>query len=303
MCGDVTFMDSGRHAAVGDRVVDETNKRKIFRSSTLAGTVLFLTMALIASFMSAQVNMLTSHNDISRTGQNLNETILTPANVNTVQFGKLFSRPVNGAIYAQPLYVSQLNMLSKGTHDVIYVATSADMVYAFDADTNGGVNAKPLWQTSLLTSGLTLQYGVLGTPVIDLSSDTIYLVSSEDQGSTYIFRLHALDIRTGLEKLGAPVPIEGSIVRTGSGSVNGILGFRRVLSSTAAPGCCFLNGAKMLYIAFGSFRATMVFGMDGYFRIPRINCRRSISSARPGTVVEAGSGWAERASPQRSTTL
>ena len=110
----------------------------------------------------AQVNVLTQHNDNARIGDNLQETILTPSNVNPTQFGKLFSRPVNGEIYAQPLYVSQLAIPGKGTHNVVYVATTGDIVYAFDADTNGGANAAPLWQTSLLTNttprGLTPQF-------------------------------------------------------------------------------------------------------------------------------------------------
>jgi hypothetical protein len=88
-----------------------------------------------------QVNVLTAHNDIARTGQNLNETILTPSNVNTTQFGKLFSQHITGRLYAQPLYVAQVAIPNKGTHNVIYAATPSDQVYAFDADTNGGTNA------------------------------------------------------------------------------------------------------------------------------------------------------------------
>src|SRR5271170_3481231 len=221
---------------------------------------------LVGGSATAQVNVLTAHNDIARTGQNLNETILTPSNVNYTQFGKLFSQPVTGAVFAQPLYVSQVAIPGKGTHNVIYVApasgdvngaeegTVGDMVYAFDADTNGGINANPLWQVSLLTNTApagtyTVNYGVLGTPVIDLASQAIYLVSSEFQGSTQIYRLHALDITTGAEKFGAPIQIHASVPGTGSGSTNSVVTLDDE-SNLQRPGLLLVNG--VLYIAFGS---------------------------------------------------
>ena len=105
----------------------------------------------------AQTNVVTQHNDIGRTGQNRNETILTPANVNSSSFGKLFSFPIDGRAYAQPLYVAGLTM-GAGTpqagtrHNVVFVATEHDSVYAFDADNNGGSNSSPLWKITLLDS-------------------------------------------------------------------------------------------------------------------------------------------------------
>ena len=93
---------------------------------------------------SAQVNVTTYQNDIGRTGQNLSETILNTSNVNATQFGKLFSQPVDGQVYAQPLYLYGITV-NGATHNVIYVATENDSVYAFDADTNGGTNSSPLW--------------------------------------------------------------------------------------------------------------------------------------------------------------
>ena len=98
------------------------------------GAVSLCLVMLVSGPARAQVNVLTAHNDIARTGQNLNETNLTPANVNSTQFGKLFSQNVNGIPLAQPLYVSQVTIPGKGVHNVVYVATSADAVYAFDGN-------------------------------------------------------------------------------------------------------------------------------------------------------------------------
>src|SRR5712691_1931823 len=105
--------------------------------------------------VSAQVNVLTYHNDFARTGQNTNETILTPANVNTNTFGKVFSYPVDGQIWGQPLYVSGLAIPGQGTHNVIFVATMHDSVYALDADSNTGPNGGVLWQVNFGTSVAT----------------------------------------------------------------------------------------------------------------------------------------------------
>jgi hypothetical protein len=213
-----------------------------------------LVLALLGTYASAQVSVLTSHNDIARTGQNINETILTPSNVNPTQFGKLFSVSVTGTVNAQPLYVSQVAIPGKGTHNVLYAVTSGDFVYAFDADNNGGVNATPLWSLSLLTNSSTsgtlqVRFGITGTPVIDLASQTMYLVSSEIQGSADIFRLHALDITTGAEKFGGPVLIQGSVAGTGNGSVSGALAFDASYE-LERPGLLFLNG--IVYVAFAS---------------------------------------------------
>src|SRR6266481_2106554 len=155
--------------------------------SILAWTILFAVCPTARS----QTNVTTHHNDISRTGANTAETVLTPQNVNTTTFGKLFSHPVNGQVYAQPLYVAGVTMgagtvQSGTTHNVIFVATEHDSVYAFDADNTTGANANPLWAISLLDSAhgatsaattlpsddvgngaLLPEIGITSTPVID----------------------------------------------------------------------------------------------------------------------------------------
>ncbi len=110
----------------------------------------FLALLLISAWLPAQTSVLTYHYDNSRSGLNSNETILTPANVGSSQFGRLFSQPVDSFVYAQPLYVPHLAIPGKGKHNVVFVATEGDSVYAFDADSNNGANAKPLWHASLI---------------------------------------------------------------------------------------------------------------------------------------------------------
>ena len=172
--------------------------------------------ALLARFTPAQSNVVTYGYDISRSGLNPNETTLTPSNVNTSQFGKLFSNSVDGQIYAQPLYVHGLAIPGKGTHNVVFVATENDSVYAFDADSNSGANASPLWQVSVIdtahgaASGATPVtttdvnctnirpiYGISGTPTIDLTRGTMYLAAESKENGSILNRLHVLDITTG----------------------------------------------------------------------------------------------------------
>ncbi len=215
---------------------------------------------------SAQVNVLTYHNDNARTGQNLQETVLTPANVNSTQFGKLFTHAVDGYVYAQPLYVSNVAMPNNGTHNVVYVATEHDSVYAFDADDRLGSNASPLWKASFVNARARVhtvpardvgandvvpEMGITGTPVIDATSGTLYVVANtkEYQGRShaYVYRLHALDIATGAEKFGGPVVISASVPGTGDGGTTDVLDPLRHLQR---PGLLLVNG--VVYIAFGS---------------------------------------------------
>lgn len=204
----------------------------------------------------AQVNFLTQHNDSFRTGANLNETILNTSNVNVNQFGKLFSRRVDGQIYAEPLFVSNLTIPGKGAHNVVYVATAHNSVYAFDADNPAA--STPLWVTNLgpsvyfkqvsLDINLRPEMGIISTPVIDANSRTMYVVAYTSEAGTQVYRLHALDITTGSEKL-TPAVIQGSVQGTGPDNVNGTITFNPV-HQLQRPALLLSNG--ILYIGFGS---------------------------------------------------
>ncbi|HTW57383.1 MAG TPA: hypothetical protein VMD99_04610 [Terriglobales bacterium] len=187
-------------------------------------TVLVLLLVMLCAASSAQVSVLTHHNDLSRTGQNLSETYLTPSVVNVERFGQLFSQSLDGMAVAEPLYVPNLQ-INGATHNVVFIVTLHDGVYAFDADSNTGSNASPLWYTSLIDPpNVTTvpigdqgcvghnftEMGILGTPVIDPTSETMYLVAKTLESGNYVFRLHALNILTGQEMFGGPVEIQAS---------------------------------------------------------------------------------------------
>ena len=199
----------------------------------LAPLICFTLFAVVAS---SATDVVTYHNDIARTGQNLQEIILTTSNVNSSSFGKLFTFPVDGIIDAQPLYLSAVSIPGKGTHNVAYAVTENDSVYAFDADLG-----TPLWHVSVLESGevpsddrgcsqISPQIGITSTPVIDRSSGphgTIYVVAmSKNSNSTQYFqRIHALDITTGQEEFGGPVAVQAKYPGTGDNSHNGYVVF------------------------------------------------------------------------------
>ena len=215
-----------------------------------------------ASVAAAYTGMLMYHNDLARTGQNLSETILTPSNVNSTQFGKLFSYPVDGATYAQPLYVQSVTIPGQGVHNVIYVATEHDSVYAFDAD---GKVSTPFWHVSFLnpSAGITPvpppspddafpggEIGITGTPAIDPGSGTIYVVSYTLENNQAVYRLHALDLATGAEKLGGPVVITATVDGTGDGTDGqGHVAFDPAWH-LQRQALLFLNG--VVYIGFAS---------------------------------------------------
>jgi len=204
--------------------------------------------------------VLTFHNDNARTGQYLTESCLTPNSVRTPGFGLLFVLATDGKVDAQPLFMPSVLIPGKDVHDVLFVATEHDTVYAFDADNNVGPNADPLWQTSLLgpnespsdprhCDSITPEIGVAGTGVIDPSTNTLYVVAMSKSDTAYVQRLHALDITTGGERPGSPVVIQATYPGTGlsSDGVNDI--FDPSLYKQRA-GLLLANG--QVYTAWGS---------------------------------------------------
>ena len=192
--------------------------------------------------------VLTYHNDDSRDGAFTQETILTPSVVNSSQFGKLRSYQVDGQIYAQPLYVPQLN-INGATHNVVFIATENDTVYAVDPDQS----ISPLWQVSLGapsprndTEGISPSIGVTSTPVIDITTGTMYVLATTNSGPFY---LHALDITSGNEKFGGPVAVKGSVSGTGWDNNNGTISLEHECYQRNALA---LNPANnQIYIGFG----------------------------------------------------
>ena len=200
-------------------------------------------------------------NDNFRTGQNLAESILTPATVTPSQFGLLFTDAIHGAAYAQPLYVPNLSMFGLGAHNVVYVATENDSVYAFDADRPGPA----LWHTSFINpaKGITAVpasdlgcgdlvpiIGITATPVIDPVAGTLYVVSKVKlSDGKYQQQLHALDIATGSERPNSPVTIAASVPGTAKDAIRGIVSFDPLLQQDR-PALTLANG--VVYLSFAS---------------------------------------------------
>jgi len=190
------------------------------------------TLTVSTGPVASTVDVITYHYDNSRSGQNLNETVLTPANVNSTKFGKLGEFVVDGKVDAQPLYLSQVTIGGQ-KKNVSYVATEHGSVYAFDADSINGTASTVLWKTSTLGGGettsdnrgcgqVTPEIGITATPVIDRSRNAIYIVAmSKNASGAYFQRIHALDLTTGLELFGGPKDITATYPGTGDNSSGG----------------------------------------------------------------------------------
>jgi len=220
--------------------------------------------------LTGQVNVLTYHNDFARTGQTTNETVLTPGIVKTNTFGRLFAYAVDGQIYAQPLYVSGLAFPGQGTHNVVFVATMHDSVYAFDGDSNAGANGGLLWKVSLGLSAATPnndfgnrygpyhdirpEVGIVGTPVIDLAAGTLFVDAFTHEGTSYLHRIHALNILNGAEQPNSPMVVRAAIAGKGVGSSGTVLAFDPKNNGLQRPALTLAGG--VLYVVYSGFADT-----------------------------------------------
>jgi hypothetical protein len=225
-----------------------------------------LLVALLGVGVSAQ-NVWTHHNDNGRTGANLQETQLSTSTVNVNQFGKLYTYIVDADVYTQPLVIQNVTIPGRGVHDVVYVATMNNSVYAFDAASQS--SALPLWQVNFNNPAAGIgpvpgsataisdnirpggSLGIMGTPVIDESTGTMYLVARTalNGGAPYSQYLHALDITTGAEKFGGPVLITASVPGSGLDAVSGVVTFNPLQENQRAA-LALANGN--VYIAWAS---------------------------------------------------
>ena len=208
------------------------------------------------------VSVLTQHNDNTRSGWNDNETALTTSNVTVQRFGAVFTLPVDDQVYAQPLVVGHV-AVGDGYHNVAYIATVNNTVYAYDGD-----NGNLYWQRSVTAPGMrpprntdmtgacgggyqdfSGNIGIVGTPVIDAARGTMYFVARSTTGSTFVQYLHAVSIVDGSELAGSPTTITASDSGNGDGSVNGVIAFD-AQRQNQRQGLTLLNG--IVYVTFSS---------------------------------------------------
>jgi len=197
-------------------------------ANSLRLAALILSLLAASCPATAQVNAVTKWRyDLANTGWNPNETLLTTGSVRAATFGKLWERTVDGQVYAQPLYVANVSIPNKGVHNIVLVATEHNTVYAFDADSAAAPNDQPLWQTNLGPSvptstvgcnDLSPEYGITSTPAIDLATLRLFVVPKTLENNKQVWRLHALDIRTGEKINGWGFPITGAVLdKNGTG--------------------------------------------------------------------------------------
>jgi hypothetical protein len=192
-----------------------------------------LCVACLTAIPGFASDILTAQHDANRTSWNSAETLLTTANVKQTTFGKLFSRPLDGWVYAQPLYMQGLNIPGQGIGNVVFVCTANNTVYAFDAD-NASI-ATPYWSTNLGPADTTPNgpgspnsepvLGIISTPVIVPSTQALYVLAATRENGHRVYRLHALNVATGQEQFGGPVIISGQVAGNSWDSVNGMVSF------------------------------------------------------------------------------
>jgi len=246
LVGIVQFYQSGDAEADDDFLRPAPHARSVTQDSLAAAG-----LAVVATY----------HNDNARTGQSVIETILTPDNVNAAQFGKLYSFPVDGYVYAQPLYMPQVAIPGNGIHNVVIVATQHDSVYAFDSDSP---MPAPLWKANFLNAeaGVTTlspadvgasdilpEIGITSTPVIDVASHTLYVVAATKENGAFYHRLHALDLASGAEKFAGPRTIQASYPGTAQDGHDGVLTFS---SRYQLQRAALLLAKGKVYVAFAS---------------------------------------------------
>jgi hypothetical protein len=285
----------------------------------------------------ANVDVLTFHNDNFRTGANTQETDLTLNNVNATDFGHLFSYPVDGYVYAQPLYKANLSFPDGTVHNVVFVATEHDSVYAFDAD-NPAANGSQgwLWKTSfinpdqgittvpqpdVLSTDIVPECGITGTPVIDGTTNTLYVVAKtkEVRGGIghYVHKLYALDITNGTPKAVAEIgdtTFVGGVYTnittvfttgTGDGSFNGIVPFNS-LRELQRPGLVLSGG--VVWVSFASHGDNgpyhgWVIGYDAQYLFQRAVYNTSPNGGLSGIWQSGGAPAVDQMDPTRAGNL
>lgn len=292
------------------------------RGCAVASSALFALglCSLSAPRARAQANVVTYHYNNRRNGLNPSETTLTPANVKPATFGKLYSRKVDGAIYSQPLVVSHLLITDSYTgqvayRNVVFVCTNHNQIYAFDVDSGAGQFQRPYWQIDYNYPGLEIspvpaeaigdisqpgsdipsQIGIIGTPVIDTGTDTMFVLVRTQELNDYYQRLHAIDITTGREKPGSPYLISATVPGTGDASDTTGLPFDPLMQYQQA-GLLFDHG--VLYIAWGGHYNLdpfhgwiMAYTYDGT-TFTQVKALSTTPDGSRGGILETGSGLA-----------
>jgi hypothetical protein len=278
-----------------------------------------LVIMTLVVMTAAGESVLTYHNDNARTGANTNETQLTLANVNARSFGLRLKYPVDGYIYGQPLFVPGIQIPGQGIHDVVYVATENDSVFAFDANSDAGPNHGLLWHANLgqginivtnhefggryhdnVLQDMLPRVGVTGTPVIDPDSGTFFVVALTREVTivtNYYQRLHALNLATGQEQANSPVMVKASFPGIGVGSSNGAVTFETRQQNER---CALTLAGGILYIAYSSYADTdpyhgWIIGFDDHTLqpLPRyvFNTTPNATSAVFGAHAGEGALW------------